>query len=62
MILTHIDNFNIAGDDDFVEMILDNIERELTISKYKVELSSRPVSGNLMILISFYLVPLFFIT
>ena len=33
MILTHIDNFNIAGDDNFVEMILDNIKRELTISK-----------------------------
>lgn len=32
-ILTHKDYFNIAGDDNFLEMVLDNVERELTISK-----------------------------
>ena len=32
-ILTHVDDFNIARYDNFVEMVLDNVERELTISK-----------------------------
>ena len=32
-ILTHIDDFKIAGDDDFMEMALVDVGRELTISK-----------------------------
>ena len=35
VVLTHIDDFNIAGDDDFVEKIFDHVERKHTISKVK---------------------------
>ena len=33
--LTHVDDFNLAGDDDLVEKVLEQIERELTVSKVK---------------------------
>ena len=33
--LTHVDDFNLAGDDDLVEKVLEQKERELTVSKVK---------------------------
>ena len=33
--LTHEDGFNLAGKDDFIEEVLEEIERELTVSKVK---------------------------
>ena len=32
-VLTHVDNFNLAGTEDFVKKVLDKIEQELTVSK-----------------------------
>ena len=29
----HVNDFNLAGDDDFIEKVLEKVERELTVSK-----------------------------
>ena len=34
-VLTHVDNFNLASDDDFIKKFLHQVERELTVSKVK---------------------------
>ena len=32
-ILTHVDNFNVAGTPEFIEKVISHVERELTVSK-----------------------------
>ena len=34
-LLTHVDDFNLAGTDDFVKKVHDQFEQELTVSKVK---------------------------
>ena len=34
-ILTHVDDFNIAGTPDFIKKVIDHVGRELTVSKIK---------------------------
>ena len=39
-VLTHVDDFNIAGDPDFVEKVVGDVKGELTISKREMFLDS----------------------
>ena len=32
-VLTHVDYFNLAGTEEFVNKVLDQVEQELTVSK-----------------------------
>ena len=36
-VLTHVDNFNLAGHDDFMEKVLEQVKREITVSKVEKE-------------------------
>ena len=34
-VITHVDDFSLAGRDDFIKAVLETINRELTISKFE---------------------------
>ena len=37
-VITHVDDFNLAGIDEFVEKVINNVEQELTVSKIKKDI------------------------
>ena len=45
-VITHVDDFTVAGTSSFIEEVLDIVERELTISEIEREIS------NLLVLMS----------